>query len=433
VVAGDEETFRFMYRLKQRKPVEYKWLMVYPGDWHLLLHSAKALLERYWGAGIEHVAKEMSGDDKKAAEGSNYRRAHHHLTVMYEAFMTEVIEDYYCKHPGHARQAADIGRRIPDWIKAQAEEHNTFKLWAQFILEDYPAYIALRTALQTGNFKLRLAALCRIAPVFCGYGKNRYQWLVSVHLADMARMTDDDYESLSYLFSTSLGGDAFARVGLDEKQEVANRLYKGAVMKITRAYVRKMAAIVEARELAMSTVQEEYFETGKSRDPVAELVWKRREAVLAARPALRGESAFQAIGKSTLMALDGREATIAEATDILGVPELCKDKFVDVVKSCALPDKSANGPTKKRMGFFPAARNSNTATKKERGSNTAQKSLRNQGEVAKELHKALRTLVEDCGSATKEQVEQSVLGIGAVLPQALANVEGGEHVLAVIL
>ena len=132
-----------------------------------------------------------------------------------------------------------------------------FKLWALFLLEDNPAYPALRAALRMEDFKLRLTAIRRIAPVFCGYGKDRYQWLVSVHLADMARMAEDDFKTLPYLLSISLGGDAFARVGLDEKQEVANRLYKGAVMKITRAYVRKMAAIVEARELAVSAVQEE--------------------------------------------------------------------------------------------------------------------------------------------------------------------------------
>ena len=144
--------------------------------------------------------------------------------------MTEVIDKYYRTYPRHARQAADMEHRIPDWINAQAEEHQTFNLWGQFLLEDYPAYLALRIALGTGDFKLRLAAIRRLAPVFCGYGKDRYQWIASVHLADMARMTDDDFKALSYLFSTSLGGDAFARVGLDEKQEVVNRLYKGAVM-----------------------------------------------------------------------------------------------------------------------------------------------------------------------------------------------------------
>ena len=32
IVAGDEETFRFMYRLKQREPEMYSWLIPYPGD-----------------------------------------------------------------------------------------------------------------------------------------------------------------------------------------------------------------------------------------------------------------------------------------------------------------------------------------------------------------------------------------------------------------
>ena len=139
--------------------------------------------------------------------------------------MTEVVNNYYRTNPRHARQAADMDRVMPDWINVQAEEHQTFKLWAQFLLEDYPAYLALSIGLSTGDFKLRLAALRRIAPVCCGYGKDWYQWLVSVHLADMTKMTDDDFKALPSLFSTSLGGDAFARFGLDEKQKVANRLY----------------------------------------------------------------------------------------------------------------------------------------------------------------------------------------------------------------
>ena len=130
-------------------------------------------------------------------------------------------------------------------------------------------------------------------------------------------------------------------------------------MKIARAYVRKMAVIVEAREKAVSAVQQEYFASGKSRDPVAELVGKRRKAALAARTALRDGNAFQAAGKSTLVALDGRETILVEAAEILRVPGICADKFVDVVKSCVSRDKSANGPTKKRIKFFLAARNSN--------------------------------------------------------------------------
>ena len=55
------------------------------------------------GSQIEVVARELSGGDKKAAENSSSRKAHRHLTLMYEAFITEVIEKYYSTYSRHAR------------------------------------------------------------------------------------------------------------------------------------------------------------------------------------------------------------------------------------------------------------------------------------------------------------------------------------------
>ncbi|CAM9917676.1 unnamed protein product, partial [Sphacelaria rigidula] len=52
MVAGDEETFHFMYHLIRSNPGYYHWLRVYVGDWHLLHHMAKASMNRFWGAGI---------------------------------------------------------------------------------------------------------------------------------------------------------------------------------------------------------------------------------------------------------------------------------------------------------------------------------------------------------------------------------------------
>jgi len=51
------------------------------------------------------MAKELKGDDKKAAEGSNCRRAHHHITVMYEAMMwsmhsSMIIQVSHVRIPG---------------------------------------------------------------------------------------------------------------------------------------------------------------------------------------------------------------------------------------------------------------------------------------------------------------------------------------------
>lgn len=43
------------------------------------------------------------------------------------------------------------------------------------------------------------------------------------------------------------------------------------------------------------------------------------------------------------------------------------------------------------------------------------------------MNNTLLTLVDDCGSASKDEGERKVLTIGAVLPLALADVSGGER------
>lgn len=122
----------------------------------------KALLTRYWGAGVEFAASSLGTD------GSNYRRSHHHLTTMYEA-LWELCQEYFREHPPSEDMPMEDGRHadgIVEWIKERARDHKTFSLWAHFLLHDFPAYMTFRTALRTGDFMLPLDALRRIAPIF---------------------------------------------------------------------------------------------------------------------------------------------------------------------------------------------------------------------------------------------------------------------------
>ncbi|CAM9532966.1 unnamed protein product, partial [Sphacelaria rigidula] len=92
VLAGDEETFTWVRRYCKMHPEYLELLLLWPGDLHILFHLAKASLKRNWGAGIELVDKELGGDDAKAADGNSYRRAHHHITVLYECFIIVITE-----------------------------------------------------------------------------------------------------------------------------------------------------------------------------------------------------------------------------------------------------------------------------------------------------------------------------------------------------
>lgn len=78
--------------------------------------------------------------------------------------------------------------------------------------------MAFRTAFRTGDFMLRLAAIRRIAPIFHITGKDRHQFLVADHLAEMARMSESDMKVMCELFSVSLSDDAWARLALDERE-----------------------------------------------------------------------------------------------------------------------------------------------------------------------------------------------------------------------
>ncbi|CAN0041003.1 unnamed protein product, partial [Sphacelaria rigidula] len=129
-----------------------------------------------------------------------------------------------------------------------AENHKSFRVWESFVLHYCPAYMAFRTGLRTGNFLLRLAGLRRMAFIFCVTGKDRYQWLVVLYLMHMAQMPESNLKFVEQLFSVSLRDNRYwARVGLDERQEMANRFFKKVTNKKTPTALEKLAPIAECR------------------------------------------------------------------------------------------------------------------------------------------------------------------------------------------
>lgn len=315
---------------------------------------AKNLLKRYWGAGVEFVAKDLGTDNSKSSEGSNYRRAHHHLVVMWEALMS--LCQKMCLPPGEDLTAEDADSMVVEWIKKRAAEHKTFALWKQFLLHDFPAYMTFRTALRTGDFMLRLDALRRIAPIFYITGKDRYQFLVVDHLAEMSRMSESGLKVMAELFSVSLIKDACARLGLDERQEVANRMYKTLTKRISPSFIHKLAPTAQLREIAEFEFGREFLEGPRTeRDRCRELALLRAPAVKKAVQCLRASPLFEGdLGKGKVMALDGRVFPEAKWQEILGAPATALEKMRDFILYFVKKDKTKKGATKKKIFSIPA-------------------------------------------------------------------------------
>ena len=69
------------------------------------------------------MAKELSDDDKKITEGSNYLRAYHHVTVLYEAIMILIVDDFLRDYTGKSREDSGADARMSELTIRLAEGH----------------------------------------------------------------------------------------------------------------------------------------------------------------------------------------------------------------------------------------------------------------------------------------------------------------------
>ncbi|CAM9428872.1 unnamed protein product, partial [Pylaiella littoralis] len=352
---------------------------------------------------------------------------------MYEGLWTACLEEYCKTLPPVEGTRMEVDRhadRVFEWMEARAKEHKAFCLWKQFLLHDYPAYLTFRVALRTGDFMLRLDALRRIAPIFFIVGKDRYQVLLIDHLMEMARMSKSDLKVMSELFSVNLGKDAYARIGLDERQEVANRLFKTLTKRILSSSLEKMAPRAQLREEAILQYEEKFIERpATERDRCRELVGKREPVVETAISCLRKCPLFDGdAGKDKVVALDGRVITQPSCAEILGAPDQALEKMRDVAAFRVLNDKTKKGATRQKVYYIPSKNITTKATNKTGRASALKDSVANArmgGGDFKPFLLNVWDLVSATGSLEPGQVLGMMSAIGTTTPYCMANASGG--------
>ncbi len=57
VVEGDAKVYETIYSLKFEYGEELKWVIPYPGDWHMVMNYQHVLMKAYYDAGLKSLAK----------------------------------------------------------------------------------------------------------------------------------------------------------------------------------------------------------------------------------------------------------------------------------------------------------------------------------------------------------------------------------------
>ena len=116
LVVGDAKTYNLLQSICFEYRSYLKWLIPFPGDWHVLFNDQKALMKPYEDAGLVVLAK-IAGHRAETLtsliQASNFRRTHEFLLQSFEAFYRYSISLYY-SHLAQSRDTAHIDDQIEE-------------------------------------------------------------------------------------------------------------------------------------------------------------------------------------------------------------------------------------------------------------------------------------------------------------------------------
>ena len=107
VVAGDAKLYDVLKAIKREYGDEFKWLICYPGDWHMLANFQKALVKPYFDAGLKELAKATGYPITAIQACSQFKRTHCFLMEAWEA-MFQVMLRMYLENTPHDPMAASV-------------------------------------------------------------------------------------------------------------------------------------------------------------------------------------------------------------------------------------------------------------------------------------------------------------------------------------
>ena len=55
----DAKIFLILQSIKQADKATFEWLILFPGDFHLLMNYQKVIMKIYWDTGLKQIAEAM--------------------------------------------------------------------------------------------------------------------------------------------------------------------------------------------------------------------------------------------------------------------------------------------------------------------------------------------------------------------------------------
>ena len=459
IVVGDAKTYDIVRSICSEYEEQMKWVIPWPGDWHILLNYQKAIMKAYADAGLVtlgEATQHRSETLTSIIQCTNFRRTHNFLIQATEAFYRFFLSLYL-----RDREATRTPSELTDQIQLLATEftsvyndddlvafrdkvstlkssisledfksysdslcqkQDTLRFWYQFATVDIMAYIGLYLGIRYRNWHLRNCSIKQLAAIFTAFDRPIYQQLIPHHIMDVLSLPDCVLHHLQEGgFSVNLTTTQWHGVGIDECHEM--KINKDAKMAVVRPSATKMEYLLHYLPFQASCVNNFHQQLFPERTKSTK-AFSHHPTSEDRKTAVNVEHILEVIANHGLFHREdqnaglcnvfiGRKATSEQAHDMLNFRPIGQAGYEAFVESKLLHVPSTAAPVgRKRLCTFSSSPAQKRKVKEaDKEAKISQRYLR----------KAVAWLAEH---GPEEKDLETLLGPPALLPKALMDNDG---------
>lgn len=307
IVVGDGKTYELLQCIRSEYGSNLKWLLPYPGDWHILLNYQKALMKIYSDAGLLQLANSAGyrGETLTSlVKCSNFRRTHAFLLQSFEAFYRFFLSLYLGASDSTTVDTAEsyendistlILQLLTEFASISKEEdvasfqgtcdaifngelsssyeqfvsfmenlsnqQDTIQFWFNFVQTDCLVYFGLFAALRRRCWDTRNVCIKLMAPLFTALDCPVYGKLIPQHLNDLLALPEVVLRHLKDgAFSVCLTPSKWHATALDECHEMCiNKDAKLAVIRPSKEKMTHLSNYLSFRSAAIKNLEIQLF------------------------------------------------------------------------------------------------------------------------------------------------------------------------------
>ena len=387
IVVGDAKVYDLLQAIRIDYGNNLKWLIPFPGDWHIMYNYQKVFMKPYADAGLMDLAK-ASGYHAETLtslrNANNFRRTHLFILQTYEAFYQYFLSLFFESEQAGAginttintllekfklvnsdSTLDELRKEVTDTVLHQVNEHlkqfktyldglaikqDTVKFWYDFLFKDCSPYIALFVSLRYRNWDLRTGSLKELVAVS----------LIPNHLNDLALFPDYLTEHFKQgIFSIRLSQKEWCGVALDECHEM--KINKDAKLAVIRPAPERMTSIANYlpfRAQSVNNLLAQILPQTKKNTTCYTVTTRDRATTEHVKTMLtvincKGMHENEQTNKGLWNIFEKKEATNEQAHDLLNFRSIGQMSFELYVKERLLKEASTNAPVRmKRLSTF---------------------------------------------------------------------------------